>query len=59
VSSNDAIRGRVTAALQDIEDAQRELGIPYCDPGDFEAHAIVTRIERRLSSIDLKRPLPA
>lgn len=49
MSSNDAIRSRVTAALQDIEQAQRELGIPYCDRGDLEVHRIIARIERRLA----------
>lgn len=49
LSNNDAVRSRVTAALQDIEQAQRELGIPYCDRGDLEVHRIIERIERKLA----------
>ena len=48
---NDQVRAHVTAALQDIEDAQRTLGIPYCDRGDLEVHRIIARIERRLAKV--------
>ena len=52
---NDQVRARVTAALQDIEDAQRTLGIPYCDRGDLEVHRIIARIEKRLAKAKAKR----
>lgn len=49
MNPNDAVRARVTAALQDIEHAQRDLGLTECDRGDLEVHRILARIERRLA----------
>jgi ribosome-associated translation inhibitor RaiA len=49
MNPNDAVRARVTAHLQDIEHAQRELGLSECDRGDLEVHRIIARIERKLA----------
>jgi hypothetical protein len=55
---NETQRAAISAIIDEIDQTQREISISATQPTDQEARQIVERIERRLLSIDLKRPLP-
>jgi hypothetical protein len=46
--TNDQVRARINAIVTDIEDHSRHLGWLPPEEGDYEAHAILARIEARL-----------
>lgn len=55
---NETQRAAIDAIIDEIGQTQSILGVDLGQPSDREARVIVDRIERRLLSIDLKRPLP-
>jgi len=55
---NEIQRAAITAIIEELGQTQKNLGIDMSQPSDREARRTVERIERRLLSIDLKRPIP-
>ena len=55
---NETQRAAITAIIDEIEQTQQAIGFSAHHPNDSEARQTIERIERRLFSIDLKRPVP-
>lgn len=55
---NDIQRAAISAMIDEIEKTKATIGFDVGQPSDREAWCTVDRIERRLLSIDIRRPMP-
>jgi hypothetical protein len=51
IPSTEQVRARIDVIVTDIEDHSRHLGWLPPEEGDYEAHAILARIEAKLKKL--------